>query len=176
MKDKSITSLCTTLVVLAMFAAAPFAAAEEKGEMMGLFIACYDIGGNMPGAPLLNVHLSVNTPAETVTGLGHITQSIHPPLEITTHLDGSYTYMTVMPRNVHILVTATGYPPIHWSCPLPYCGPGPVILPNVDLRMVLKEDWKSGTANYKYVDDNGNWQNIEGAPVKAVSCNTIPLS
>jgi len=171
MKDKSITSLCTILVALAMFAAAPFAAAGDKGERVGFFIACYDIGGNLLGAPLLNVHLGVNTPAKTVTGLGHITKaSIHPPLKMTTHLDGSYTYMTVMPRNVHILVTATGYPPIHWP---PYGGVGPVISPNVDLQMVLKENWKSGTANYKYADHNGNWHNIKNAPVKSIPCNAL---
>jgi hypothetical protein len=114
--------------------------------------------------------MMVYTPAKTVTGLGHITQAINPPLDIVTKLDGSYTYMTVMPRNVHILVTAIGYPIIHWP---PWGGVGPVIPPNVDLRMVLEEDWKSGTANYKYVDDNGNWHEIEGVAVRSVPCNTL---
>ena len=138
--------------------------------MEGLFLACYEIAGDKPGAPLFKVHLSVYTPAKTVTGHGQITQAINPPLDIATKLDGSYTYMTVMPRNVHILITAAGYPILHWP---PWGGVGPVIPPNVELRMVLEEDWKSGTANYKYVDDNSNWHEIEGAPVKAVPCNTL---
>jgi hypothetical protein len=52
-------------------------------------------------------------------------------------------------------------------------GIGPVIPPNVDLRMVVTEDWKSGTANYKYCDDQGNWHEITNAPVKLVPCESL---
>jgi hypothetical protein len=52
-------------------------------------------------------------------------------------------------------------------------GIGPVIPPNAELRMVLSEDWRSGTANYKYQDSNGNWHQIADAPVKMVSGNTL---
>jgi hypothetical protein len=170
MKYRTISSLYALLIAVVMLAAVPFATAVAQGERQGFFIACYDIGGNMPGAPLFNVNFGVNTVDKTVAGLGHITQATNPPLDIRTHLDGNYTYMTVMPRNVHILITATGYPPINWS---PFGGVGPVIPPNVYLQMVLTEDWKSGTANYKYVDNNGNWHNIENTPVKSVPCNTM---
>jgi hypothetical protein len=135
----------------------------------GLFPICYEVGKAMPGAPLFSISLMVYTPGEKVSGFGEITQTTHPPLDIKTKLEGTFTYMTVMPRNVHILVVATGYPPIHWPAS---AGIGPVILPNVDLRMVLEEDWESGTANYKYMDAKGNWNEIKDAPVKAVACAT----
>lgn len=78
--------------------------------------------------------------------------------------------MCVMPNTCHILVTATGYPIIHW----PHGGGvGPVIPANVDLRMVLSDDWKSGTANYKYLDKSGTWQEVNDAPVKVVSGKSI---
>lgn len=115
------------------------------------------------GAPVFNVHFTVNTPKETVHGVGHITQATNPPLDVETKLDGSFTYMAVMPDSTHILVTVTGYPIIQWP---PYGGIGPVIPPNAELRMVLENDWKSGTANYKYIDDNGNWQAIDNAKVQ----------
>jgi hypothetical protein len=136
-------------------------------KQTGLFPVCYEIGGNMPGAPLLKVSLMVYTPGKAVSGYGIITQATNPPLKIETKLHGDFTYMTVMPKNVHILVVCTGYPVIQWPA---HGGIGPVIPPNVNLRMVLTEDWKSGTANYQYLDANGNWHNIENAPVKIVDC------
>jgi len=133
----------------------------------GLFPVCYEVGKGMPGAPMFKISLLVYTPAEKVNGFGEITQATSPPLDVKTKLEGSYTYMTVMPRNVHILVVLTGYPPVHWPV---HGGIGPVIPPNVDLRMVLEENWQSGTANYKYLDAKGNWVEIKDAPVKAVPC------
>jgi hypothetical protein len=135
-------------------------------EKTGLFIASYEIGGHMAGAPLFRVNFSVYTPGETVSGIGHITQATNPPLNIGTNLHGQYTYMCVMPKSCHILVTATGYPIIKWP---PFGGIGPVLLPNTELKVVLTEDWKSGTATYKYVDNEGNWQEVTDAPVKMVS-------
>ena len=137
------------------------------GETMtGLFPVCYQIGGNMPGAPTFKVHLMVYTPDKRVTGFGEITQATNPPLEVATKILGSYTYMTVMPDNTHILVTATGYPPIQWP---PHGGIGPVIPPNVELRMVLSDDWSKGTAQYRYYA-NGSWHEITDAPVEKIPC------
>lgn len=135
---------------------------------MGLFIACYKIGGGKPGAPLFDLHLCVNTPDKSVSGMGQLTQAVSPPLNLKTQLTGDFTYMTVMPRNVHILVVATGYPSIAWP---PGGGIGPVLQPNASIRMVLEEDWKSGTATYKYVDNKGTWRDVENAAVKLVPCN-----
>jgi hypothetical protein len=75
-----------------------------------------------------------------------------------------------MPESCHILVTTTGYPTIKWP---QGGGIGPVIPPNVELRMVLSEDWKSGTANYKYQDSSGIWHEVSDAPVKLVSGDTL---
>lgn len=131
-------------------------------QAVGLFPVAYKIGGNMPGAPLFMVHLTVNTPDRRVNGYGTITQTTNPPLSLNTKLDGDFTYMTVMPNDTHILMVLTGYPVINWP---PHAGIGPVIMPNVELRMVLSDDWKSGVANYRYQDNNGNWHEINDAPV-----------
>ncbi len=142
-------------------------AAQKNGSTaVGLFPVAYQIGGNMPGAPTFNVHLLVNTPNERITGYGTITQTTNPPLNIDTKLEGNYTYMTVMPNNSSILVVATGYPVINWP---PNGGVGPVLMPNVELRMVLSDDWAGGTANYQYQGSDGQWQSITNAPVKKIS-------
>ncbi len=57
-----------------------------------------------------------------------------------------------MPETCHILITATGHPVIRR---------GTVILPNVELRRFVTNDWKLGTANYKYVDSKGKWHEIK---------------
>lgn len=136
----------------------------------GLFLVSYEIGGHMPGAPLFGVSFTVYTPGETVSGIGHITQATNPPLDIGTDLSGQFTYMCVMPKNCHILITATGYPVVKWP---QGGGIGPVIPPNTELRMVVSEDWKSGTANYKYLDGGGNWHEVKDAPVKSVPVAAI---
>jgi hypothetical protein len=141
-----------------------------QAEQTGLFLACYQIGGNQPGAPLFAVQLSVYTPGEKLSGFGRITQATNPPLDLATKLEGDYMYMTVMPNESHILVVATGYPPLDWP---PHGGLGPVIPPNVQLRMVLTADWKGGTANYQYRAGDGSWRSVANAPVRSVACTTV---
>jgi hypothetical protein len=121
----------------------------------GLFLARFEIGGDLPGAPLLAVTMTVSTPQQTLTGMSRVTQAVNPPVDVTSKLDGDYTYMTVMPNNTHILVVANGYPAL------------PVLQPNLQLRMVLDKDWQSGTANYRYEVD-GVWHEVTDAPVKQV--------
>ncbi len=136
----------------------------------GLFNINYQVGGDKPGAPLFRLNLGVYTPAETLSGVGHITQAVSPPLDMGTSVQGNYTYMCVMPDNCHILITATGYPIIKWP---KHGGVGPVIPPNCDLRMVVTDDWKTGTANYKYFDPEGNWHEVTNAPVKIIEIEKI---
>lgn len=76
----------------------------------GLFLASFEIGTAMPGAQLLHLNLAVHTPGETVNGVAHLTQATNPPLDMASELKGQYTYMCVMPKQCHILVTAQGYP------------------------------------------------------------------
>ena len=73
----------------------------------GLFPVSYEIGTEKPGAPRFTVHFLVYTPGKTMNGAGIITQAINPPLEVATQLHGDFSYMTVMPKNTHILVIAT---------------------------------------------------------------------
>jgi hypothetical protein len=144
-------------------AAAP-AAKKNGANAVGLFPVAYQIGGNVIDAPKFIVHLLVNTPNERITGYGNITQGVNPPLNLETKLEGNYTYMTVVGSS-SILVVATGYPVINWP---PNGGVGPVLMPNVELRMVLSDDWAGGTANYRYTDSNGQWHDVTNAPVKKI--------
>ena len=132
----------------------------------GLFIQSYQITTGLLGAPTFEIHLAVNTPQQNISGQGIVSNaSIHPAMEIYTKLNGEFTYMTVMPNNTSILVNATGYPIVHFP---PHGGIGPVILPNTKLTMVLESNWQTGTANYSYLDAQGNWNEIQNAKVTAI--------
>lgn len=138
----------------------------DTEDQVGFFIVSYQIGGEMPGASSFVVHLTVNTPARTITGQGRITNySILPPLDLSTKLHGDFTYMTVEPPSTSILVNLTGYPVVSWP---PGIGIGPVIPADVDLRMVLDGSWQSGTANYRYTRDGQTWRSVSNAPVHKI--------
>lgn len=139
----------------------------------GLFIVSYEIGQPALGAPSFQLNLTVSTPNETVSGYGEITQPVSPPLDLKTQFQGQFTYMTVMPNNTHILVTGAGYPNIHWP---PHGGVGPVMPPNLQLQMVLADNWQSGTANYKYLNNSGEWVSVKDAIVQAVQANVLPAA
>jgi hypothetical protein len=148
-------------------AKSPSAEATNSAGNVGLFLAQYQITTPGVGGPVFTLHMTVNTPSATVQGAGNITQTTNPPLNIGTRLNGNFTYMTVMPNNSHILVTATGYPMVDFP---PNAGIGPVLMPNAKLRMVLESDWKTGTAEYQYMTSTGEWKSIENAKVTAINC------
>jgi hypothetical protein len=136
---------------------------QQVNQSVGFFIASYQISEpKKVGAPVLHLQLGVSTPSETVTGHASITQATNPPVSCQSQVTGTFTYMTVMPNTTHILVVCTGCQPTP--------GGGNV---NFECRMVLSQDWKTGTCNYKYQDGHGNWHSIENCPVSFVNGNTL---
>ncbi len=144
---------------------------STEKKQLGLFHVNYEVRIGRPDQPIvgdvrLNLSLAVYTPGKTVSGIAHITQATNPPLDQHSKVSGNYTYLTVMPNNSHILVTATGFPDIHWPAG---AGHGPQLQPNFELHMVLEDDWQTGRANFKYRDPNGNWQEANDFYVQAVN-------
>lgn len=131
-----------------------------ENNFLDTFIASYRITIGRPDQPIVGdlsvtLNLIIDTTDRTVNGTAKIFQSTNPPLTDSSKVSGDFTYLTVMPQNSHVLVTATGYPNLNWN---PIAGIGPELLPNFELRMVLEEDWKSGKASFKYEDQDGNWK------------------
>jgi hypothetical protein len=92
------------------------------------------------------------------------------PLMFQTTETGGFDPWSPLRLLVGLVVVATGYPPVDWP---PNGGLGPVIPPNVQLRMVLTADWKSGSANCKYSAGDGTWRSVSDAPVRAVPCTSV---
>ncbi|QEH31573.1 hypothetical protein OJF2_00380 [Aquisphaera giovannonii] len=139
---------------------------------VGLFLITWSIGTAQPGAPTLTLACTVNTPHEVLNGMGVIQQAINPPLDFHTYVHGTYTDMTVMPDKTHILVVATGFP-VQQPVILPPGHIGPAFEPNFHLRMVLDKDFKSGVANFQYLDGQG-WHKVKNAPVKVIPNAAAP--
>lgn len=133
---------------------------------VGLFPVNFAIGTGAAGAIAFRLSLLVNTPDKVVTGWGRISQAVNPPLDIRSNVHGTYTYMATM-KDTHILVVATGYPVA--DCP-PHTGT--TLLPNLELRMVLTDDWASGTAFYKY-RNGGPWIEVKDVPVKLIAAEPV---
>lgn len=136
-----------------------------SSSQAGLFLVHYTIGTGAPGAPTLHLSLAVNTAHKTLHGTGEITQAVNPPVNVHARVDGTYLPILIM-GSPSLLVEATGMPPVHWPDRRRSQGPGPVILPNLFLRMVLDGSWESGTAYYRYQNAEGQWVEVNDAPVK----------
>lgn len=59
--------------------------------MADLFLSNYKIGNPMPGAPILNLNLSVDSMKKTETGKANLTQAVNPPIKLTSEIQGTYS-------------------------------------------------------------------------------------
>ena len=133
----------------------------------GLFIQSYQVSTGLLGAPTFELHLAVNTPQKSISGQGVVSNDSihHPPMEIYSNLCGEFSYMTVMPNKTHVLVNLKG---IGVSSPIT-----PLEIQNFKLTMVLESDWQKGTANYSYMNERGDWNEIKDANVIAVAVKEL---
>lgn len=128
---------------------------------VGLFPASFEIGTDLFGAPHLRVDLLVDAPTRRVTGMGKLGWAVSPPVAMTSKLEGDYSV-----AGSTVVVVLTGYPVVHWP---PGGGIGPVLMPNLEIRMVL-DGWSGGgTASVRFTTDGVNWTTIDNVPVKPVS-------
>jgi len=129
--------------------------------VIGTFNACYEISTGLAGAPNLRLNLVVTTPTEKVNGSAEITQTTNPVFNAHYDVSGNFAYMTVMPNNTSIMVKLTGIT-------------GPQFgLVNFEAYLVLNDDWKSGTANFRYLGQNAQWIDIKDAKVKSLPCQGL---
>lgn len=128
---------------------------------LNLFPLSYRIGTSAPGAQTLQLNLTVFSPEKTVNGTATVTQAINPPLDLHSDVWGEYTYLTVMAPGVSkILITVKGnHGGPHSNSPI-----------NLNLRLVVGEDWKHGVADYEYFDGH-HWHEVHNVPAQL---ETVP--
>jgi hypothetical protein len=140
---------------------------EQVRQELALFRACYRVEHKgTVGAPVLTLHLLVDTQSKHVSGFGRITQATFPPLTLQTQLNGEFRKISMSNLDL-IIVTANGHSSV--------AGPGPIVPPNFELLMALSSDWKTGTAEYKYridpQDPHSHWYIIQDAEAISIPCD-----
>lgn len=141
---------------------------QKKYDEVGLFHACYFIGTGLAGAPGLSVNLLVNAVERHITGVGSL--FLDQPETNKYRLEGDFNYLCTM-DNCHILATIDGYPYLMMP---PGSGIGPVLLPELKLRVLFDEEFSTGIASYQYTDKEGKPHYVNDVPVRKEECNRLP--
>lgn len=134
--------------------------AENK---QGLFRASYyitqKIGGQEKlGCATLRLDLIINGPEKSVNGISNLYQASNPPVNVISHLNGDWSYISHN-NQTNTLIVVDGFD----LCDIQFGG-NPMAHKNVSLRLVMSEDWLSGTASFNYLYE-GEWYEVEYANV-----------
>jgi Domain of unknown function (DUF1842) len=116
------------------------------------------IGGDKPGAPDFRLNLIIN--GTVVTGVGRISQTTNPPLDIRTYLSGR-TSLIVFGSEVTRIIQLTGH---EFPTLTP---PNPINVRETDIVLNGVEGTK-GHGNYQYLH-NGQLQKVDGPATAAWS-------
>ncbi|HVE10736.1 MAG TPA: DUF1842 domain-containing protein [Paraburkholderia sp.] len=120
---------------------------------VGLFPVNFRVATPAIGAPVLTLTLLVNTPGKRVSGVARITQTTYPPLHFQADVWGTFSPVTVESvSEADIVLSLAGNP----------SGPTSGLAETFQFHGILKGDWKSGAASYRYFE-GGNWHEIEHA-------------
>ncbi|WP_340063174.1 DUF1842 domain-containing protein [Ascidiimonas aurantiaca] len=122
---------------------------------VGTFPVSYEVSTGALGAPNLKLDLIVTTPTKKVSGNASVTQAVNPPFEEHVPVTGNFTYMTVMPKNTHILVNVAS----------------PILVRDASVfaaTLVLEDNWSSGVCNFTFLGPQGKWVEIRDAKVRQV--------
>ncbi|MFL9861065.1 DUF1842 domain-containing protein [Paraburkholderia madseniana] len=126
---------------------------------VGLFPVNFRVATPAIGAPVLTLALLVNTPAKRVSGVARIYQSTYPPLEFHADVWGNFSQIQLAPGSEpNIVLSLSGNP----------SGPASGLAETFQFHSILKGDWRSGQASYKYLE-GGYWHDIEHAIVTLTS-------
>ena len=121
------------------------------------------------GGVEFNLTLSIHPKTGTVSGFGEVSHpSVHLDKPHFTKLNGDATPLCVMGESeCNNLIVATGYPvmPGSWD---PRFGPGPVLLPNVELRLLVNSQYDGIVATYTYYTEDHTPVQMENIPVQTI--------
>ncbi|PLX15551.1 MAG: hypothetical protein C0599_16605 [Salinivirgaceae bacterium] len=131
-------------------------------EKTDVFLAKYFVGMNQPLNNKFIISLTAQTPNDSLKGDTEIKIYKTPPINIVNSLKGTFKYVCIAPDSCHILITADGYPKYKY---IDESGLERPAKPIFHLRLILADNWKSGIANYDYMDKQGSWHSITDAPV-----------
>ena len=138
----------------------------QAENQQGMFRVSYYItqmidGQVKLGSATLRADLIINGPDKTVNGIANIYQATNPPVNVISHLNGEWSYLSNMNEH-HALIIVDGFD----LSTIQYGGQA-MENKNLTLRIVVSEDWQSGTASFNYLYE-GEWYEVEYAILKVL--------
>lgn len=125
-----------------------------KKEIPSVFIANYLISDGSEGGISCTLNLFFDPFTSQVDGRSTITQPVPDMVPVKSSVSGHYQPVYTMDSK-NTLVVLTGFSDSRGA------------LVNLELRMVLNEGLKSGTANYSFLDQ-GEWVQVENQQVELI--------
>jgi len=120
---------------------------------VGLFPVNFRVATPAVGAPVLTLMLLVNPPGKRVSGVARITQTTYLPLQFQADVWGTFSPLTLdAVAEADIVLSLAGSP----------SGPNSGLAETFQFHGIVKSDWRSGAASYRYFD-NGRWNEVEHA-------------
>lgn len=130
---------------------------KKQNNQNFMFHVSYKIGEEKIGAIKFNISLFGDAPTRKLSGPGRIFQPVSPPFELFSQLRGEYSYMCTQ-ESCKILLVLDGFDT-----------EGKL---NVKLRIILEDNWKTGTASYEFLRDV-KWELVENVPVKIANSQDV---
>ncbi|WP_438464913.1 DUF1842 domain-containing protein [Marinomonas sp. PE14-40] len=136
----------------------------QAENQQGMFHVSYCItqkisGQTHLGSATLRLNLVVNGPDKTVNGVGNVYQATNPPVNVISHLNGEWSYLSNDSAN-HVLIVLDGF-----DLSTIQFGGQPMESKNLTLKIAISEDWQTGSASFNYLYE-GEWYEVEYALVE----------
>ncbi|MGH1383140.1 DUF1842 domain-containing protein [Kordia sp.] len=131
-----------------------------SNSVPNVFLLNLLIGESMPGAITCTMNLGVTPKTRTVQGRSVVFQAVNPPLHVESAVTGKYNYLCTN-TSCHIMIVVSGYTENERGS-----------LKNFEARILLEDNWESGTANYSFLRD-GEWVKMSNQKVRAIENSEI---
>lgn len=134
----------------------------------GQFVVGLQVGDFNVVSPILRLQLCVYMPQLLVGGLSTLSHSGDYPEKSSSSLLGRlHRLENPASGTSSFLIECTGYAPSLWSHV-----PTTADI-NLELRMVIDCDWKSGVCSFKYRDSQGHRCEVNGSAAHYINLNTM---
>ncbi|MFK7749066.1 MAG: DUF1842 domain-containing protein [Kordia sp.] len=131
-----------------------------SNSVPNVFLLNLLIGESMAGAITCRMNLGVSPQTKTVQGRSVVFQAVNPPLHVESAVTGTYNYLCTN-TSCHIMIIVNGYTENEKGS-----------LKNFEARILLEDNWETGTANYSFLRD-GEWVTMSNQVVRAMPNNEI---
>jgi hypothetical protein len=131
-----------------------------SNSKLSVFLLNLRIGDGLPGGISCTLDLGVSPENNATQGRSVIFQAVNPITHVQSAVTGTYNYLCTN-TSCHIMLVLNGFTENEGGS-----------LKNFEARILLTDDWKTGTADYSFLN-NGEWVAMTNQKVESVSDDGI---